>query len=238
MPDPDPDPRAAYLRGVMQALPFTIVVVPFALLFGVVATEAGLSLGETMGFSVVVFAGASQFVALQLMQEQAPLIVVLATAMAVNLRMVMYSAAMAPHFGAAGPGLRAALAYFLVDQSFAASAAEFERRPGMVLTEKVAFFFGAITPVAPGWYLASLSGAVMGQSIPPGWALDFAVPITFLAVVAPMLRSPAHVAAAVVSVAATLALWWMPYGTGLLVAAPLAMAAGVAAEALSDRRTP
>ena len=124
-----PPLRKALLRGMLASAPFVIVVGPFALLFGVVATEAGLDVAKVMLFSISVFAGASQFAALQLMQENAPVLVILATSLAVNLRMVMYSVAMAPHLGAARPGLRVLMAYFLVDQSFAASSVEFEKRP-------------------------------------------------------------------------------------------------------------
>jgi predicted branched-subunit amino acid permease len=81
--------RQAFWTGVRDALPFTIVVIPFAILFGVVGTEAGLNLAQVMGFSIVVIAGASQFAALQLMSENAPTLVVVASALAVNLRMAM-----------------------------------------------------------------------------------------------------------------------------------------------------
>ena len=225
-----------FLRGCLASAPFVIVVVPFALLFGVVATEAGLNLMQVMLFSFSVFAGASQFAAVQLMQDQAPVLVILVTSLAVNLRMVMYSVAMAPHLGAAPLGTRAVMAYFLVDQSFAASQVEFERRPQLPLQDKVAFFFGTVTPIAPLWFLSTFVGAVVGEAIPPEYALDFAVPITFLAICAPMLRSVPHVVAAGVSILAALILSPLPYGTGLLVAACLAMAAGALCETLLARR--
>ena len=220
----------------MASAPFIIVVVPFAGLFGVVATEAGLDLLQVMLFSVSVFAGASQFAALQLMQEQAPVFVVLATSLAVNLRMVMYSVAMTPHLGAAPIGTRAIMAYFLVDQSFAASSVEFDKRPDQSLAEKVAFFFGSVAPIAPLWFGASLAGALVGEAIPEDYALDFAVPITFLAICAPMLRSIPHVVAAAVSILAALLFAGLPYGSGLLVAGVLAMAAGAGTELMLERR--
>lgn len=230
-----PIPKA-FLRGCLASAPFIIVVVPFALLFGVVATEAGLNVAQVMLFSVTVFAGASQFAALQLMQEQAPVLIILATALAINLRMVMYSVAMAPHLGGARLGVRALMAYFLVDQSFAASAVEFERRPHQSLPEKVAFFFGTVAPIAPLWFGASLAGALVGEAISKDYALDFAVPITFLAICAPMLRSLPHIVAAGVSIAGALMLSFLPYGTGLLLAACLAMAAGAACEVALEKR--
>lgn len=225
----------SFWRGVRGGAPFLLVVAPFAMLFGVVATEAGLSVVETMGFSLLVIAGASQFAAVALMVEDAPTLIILATALAVNLRMAMYSAALVPHLGSVPMWKRAVAAYFLVDQSYAASIVEYERDPSMTVSEKLAYFFGVITPVCPLWYVFTLVGALAGEAIPEAFALDFAVPITFLAVVAPMLKTAAHVAAAVTSVVLALALAWMPVGVGLLTAAAAAMAVGAAVEVWQGR---
>lgn len=228
--------RSAYLRGIRHALPFIIVMMPFATLFGVLAADAGLNLIEIGAFSLAVFGGASQFAALALLQDQAPVLVVLATAIAVNLRMVMYSVALSPHFGAAPFGIRAVMAYFLVDQSFALASAEFEQRREMTLPEKLGYFFGVVTPIAPLWMVFTVVGAAMGRAIPPQYALDFAVPITFLAITAPMIRTSAHGAAAIVAVGVTLALSFMPYGTGLLFGAAAGMAAGALWEYRAEGR--
>lgn len=228
--------REAFQRGVRDGAPFLLVVAPFGFVFGVIGVEAGLGTAEVMGFSVLVIAGASQLAAVQLMAEGAPMAVVIATALAINLRMAMYSAALAPHLGGLARGQRALVAYFLVDQTFAASALEYERRPQMELSEKAAYFFGMVVPVCLPWYATTWAGTFLGTGLPPGWGLDFAVPITFIAVLAPMLRTPAHVAAALVSVLGTLALWGLPWNLGLLVAALAAMATGAAVEVWSERR--
>ena len=228
--------RAAFWRGARDALPFLLVVGPFALLFGVVATEAGLDIVEAFTFSLLVIAGASQFAALQQMSENAPTIIVILTALAVNLRMAMYSASLLPWLGAAPFWKRAAIAYLNFDQTYAMSIAEYERRPDMPLAERIAYFFGLAAPVAPTWYLMTLAGALAGQRIPPQFALDFALPITFIAVLAPMLRTLAHVAAALTSVAGALAFSVLPFNTGLLVAAALAMAVGAQTELWLERR--
>lgn len=228
--------KSAYWTGVGHGAPFLLVIVPFGLLFGVVGTEAGLNLAEVMGFSIVVIAGAAQFTAVQLMTDQAPTVMVIATALAVNLRMAMYSASITPHLGAAPLWQRALAAYFLVDQTYAIGQARFEARPGMTVPERMAYYFGVVTPVCPMWYVATLAGAVMGEAIPPEYALDFAVPITFLAMIAPALRSAAQVAAAAVSVAVSLALAFLPYSGGVLVAALAAMLAGAQVELWTERR--
>jgi predicted branched-subunit amino acid permease len=96
---------------------------------------------------------------------------------------------------------------------------------------KLAYFLGVATPVCPPWYLFTWAGAVFGAQIPPGMALDFAVPIAFLAIIAPALKTVAHLAAAAVSVTLALALAWLPSGVGLIVAALAAMHVGARVEA-------
>lgn len=230
------NPLRAYGRGVAVGAPFLLVVVPFAMVFGVAATEAGLSVAETMGFSVVVIAGAAQFTALQLMTENAPVAVVLASALAVNLRMVMYSASLAPHLSDAPLWQRALVAYFNVDQTYAASVLEYETRGPMTTAEKVAYFVGVATPVCPVWYAATLAGAVLGGTVLPGYGLDFAVPLAFIALVAPALRTPAHVGAALAAVVVALVAGGLPYNLGLLVAGLAGMRAGAVIEARMPAR--
>ena len=229
-------PRAAFLRGLRASVPFMLIVVPFALVFGVVATDAGLRLTEVMAFSVLVIAGAAQLAAVQLIAENAPTVVVIASALMVNLRMAMYSAALTPHLGRRPVWQRALVAYMLTDQAFAASAAEYDRRPQASGAVKTAYYFGIALFVCPIWYAATYAGATAGNATPPGLPLDFALPLTFLAIVAPMLRSLPHLVAALVSVAGALAGAGLPYNLGLIAAAPVAMAAGAATERWMERR--
>ena len=222
--------KSHYMRGLFLALPFVVVVIPFAMLFGVVATEAGLPLSQVMGFSVLVVAGASQFAALQFMSENAPILVVLASALAVNLRMAMYSASITPHLGGLSLGKRLLVSYFLVDQSYVMANAEFEANPQLTLAQKAAYFAGVSTPICPLWFAFTYLGAVVGDLIPTQFSLDFILPIAFLAMVAPALRTVAHIAAAVTSIILALALFWVPLNLGLLIAALIAMMVGAEVE--------
>ncbi len=230
-------PKSAFLRGSRDALPFILVVGPFALLFGVVGAEAGLNLVEIMGFSVLVIAGASQFAALQVMSENAPVLIVIATALAVNLRMAMYSASLTPYLGKLPFWKRGVVAYFMVDQAYTLSQIRYELNPEESLAARFAYYVGTVAPIAPFWYVLTYVGAVAGTRIPPAFALDFALPITFIAMIAPALRTVAHIAAAITSIIVALLMAWMPYGTGLLVAAAAAMIVGAQVEqALARRR--
>ncbi len=222
--------KSAFVRGTLDSVPFLVVGVPFAVLFGVVATEAGLDVAQVLGMSILVIAGASQFTAVQLMSDNAPVWTVLAAALAVNLRMAMYSASLQPHLGAAHFWQRALVSYLNVDGSYALSIQEYEARPAMTLGDKLGYFFGTMVLMTPLWFAGSWVGAVAGQALPESLAMDFAMPILFLALVGPMLRTLAHLGAAVTSVLAAMLLSFMPQGTGILLAGLVAMAVGAEIE--------
>jgi predicted branched-subunit amino acid permease len=228
--------KSAYWAGVRDGVPFIFVAAPFALLFGVIATDAGLTVGQAMGFSVLVIAGASQFAAVQMITENAGIAFVLLAALAVNLRMAMYSASLVPYLGAAPMWQRALISYLNFDQTYITSIARYEARPEMTVPERALYFLGVATPLTPMWMIMSLVGVLAGTAIPEAWALDFIMPIMFLAMVAPMMKSLAHVAAAMASIIVALLLVDMPSGTGLLVAAGVAMLTGAVVEMWMEKR--
>jgi branched chain amino acid efflux pump len=230
--------KSAYLAGLRDGAPFMAVAGPFAALFGVLATEAGLSIFEVMSFSLVVIAGAAQFTALQLMQDEAPTIIVLASALAVNLRVAMYSAALTPYLGHAPLWQRIFAAYLLVDQSYALSHTKFESEPQLSMPQRMAYYFGTCTLVMIVWFGCSYLGAALGTALPADIPLDFALPIAFLAMVAPMMRTLPHVIAAVVAVIVALFAVSIPYSLGLIVAGAAGMMAGAQAEVWFGKRWP
>lgn len=229
--------KSAYWSGFRDGTPFILMALPFALLFGVVGTEAGLGFGQTFAFSLLVIAGAAQFAALQLMIEDAAIVMVILAAVAVNLRMAMYSASLVPYLGAAPMWQRVLIAYMNFDQTYVASITKYEAVPDLTIAQRVAYFFGVASPIVPTWVGSTVIGIVAGSAIPPEYALDFIVPIMFLAMVGPLLKTKAHVAATVTSVVVALALASLPSGTGLLIAAACAMVVGVVVETW-DARNP
>ncbi|WP_410218322.1 AzlC family ABC transporter permease [Paracoccus sp. (in: a-proteobacteria)] len=228
-------PREAFWHGIGQSLPFLVVIVPFAVLFGVVATEAGLDIAQIMGMSIMVLAGASQFTAVQLLSDNAPTIIVILSGLAVNLRMAMYSASLLPWLRGASSRQKLWVSYTLIDQSYALSIQHYERNPRLPLDLRLAFFAGTAVVLCLPWMGATLLGATVGQAIPEEIALDFAMPITFLAMIAPMLRTVAHLAACFVAITMALVLAGLSSGLGLLIAAPLGMATGALVEARMER---
>jgi branched chain amino acid efflux pump len=226
----------AFWRGFWDCAPFMIIVLPYSMVFGVVARDAGLAVYEVMAMSVLVIAGASQFTALTLMQENTPVLVILLASLTVNLRMAMYSAALVPHLGHLRLRMRALIAYMMVDQSFALSHKKYAEEPSMPRDAKAAYYFGALTAVAPLWYIGTFTGAVIGQAIPPMFSIDFAVPVCFIAMTAPMLKTPPHIVAAFVSVVAAMIFSWLPFNLWLIAAAAFAMIAGAQTEFYLQRK--
>jgi predicted branched-subunit amino acid permease len=124
------------------------------------------------------------------------------------------------------------MAYLMVDQAFAVAVKTYEERPEMTPSAKVAYYFGAMMLICPLWYLFTFVGAVVGQAIPASYSLDFAVPICFIALTAPL----PHVIAALVSCVAAIAFAWVPWSLGLIFAALTAMITGAQAELFLRRR--
>lgn len=228
--------KSYFWKGFRDGTPFIFVAVPFGLLFGVFATEAGLTLVQTMAFTSTVFAGAAQFAALQLLQDNTPTVIIVVSALAVNLRMAMYSASLTPYLGSAPMWQRAFAAYLTVDQSYACSIVRFEKEPDLSVPQRMAYFVGSVTPITPLWILGTYLGAVLGAQIPESWALDFALPITFLAMIGPMMRTFAHVVAALVAITVSLLTVAIPFNLGLLIAGCAGMVAGAQAELILERR--
>ena len=222
--------NSTFRAGILAGLPFLLIGGPFAVLFGVVATEAGLSVAQTIWFSFLVIAGASQFTAIQLMSENAPVFIVVLAALAVNLRMAMYSASLQPHLGTASLKQRALAAYLNVDASYALAIQRFEEEPNWSVIEKFQFFCGTMLFMFPLWIIGTWVGAIAGDALPDSLDLDFAMPIMFLAVTAPMVKTLAHLGAAVTSVIGALLLAFLPSGIGLLIAGLVAMAVGAEIE--------
>ncbi|WGI21660.1 AzlC family ABC transporter permease [Amylibacter sp. IMCC11727] len=230
--------KSAFWAGYRDCMPFILVAGPFGMLFGVASTDLGLTLIETMTMTVLVIAGAAQFTALLLLEENAPTFIIILTALAVNLRMAMYSAAMVPYLGKAPKGMKLLLAYFNVDQSFGLASVRFPQEPTWTVAMRSAYFCGASLAIMPFWVLFTYLGAAFGTKIPDAFALDFALPICFLAIIAPALRTLPHVLAAAVSVIGALLLSWVPFSLGLIIAAIAAMMSGAFAEKwLQDRNS-
>jgi predicted branched-subunit amino acid permease len=222
-------------RGVRDAAPILLGLAPFGLVAGATAVDAGLSPLQAAGLSVVVFAGASQLAAIELLGDNAELLVVLATGVVINLRMLMYSASIAPHFRSFRARWKAACAYILTDQAYALSVARYTGTDvDLDSAARRQYYLAAGGSLWVVWQVCTLVGIVVGARVPPAWGLEFAVPLVFLSLLVPATTSwPKLVAAAVGGgVAVAGAVFAVPLNLGLIAGG----AAGVVAGVLADER--
>ncbi len=219
--------RKEMLLGARDQLPILLGVIPFGLVFGALGMEMGLAAAEVQGLSLFVFAGSAQFIAVQLIgQGAAPLVIVL-TILIVNLRHVLYSASLSPHLSRLPLRWRLALAWLLTDEAFAVATPRY-RRPDTTYAH--AYLLGTGLTLWVCWQLSTALGIAFGARIPERWSLDFALPLTFLAMLIPTLVDRPAWAAAISGAVLSLLLRNLPYGLGLMTAAVLGVCVGVLVE--------
>ena len=225
--------RKHFLDGARTTLPLLPGVAPFGLVAGIAAVDSGLSPLVAVSMSMLIFAGASQLAAIQLMTAGAAPLVVLLTIMVINLRFAMYSASIAPHFGHLGRLQKLLAGYLLVDQSYGMSIVRYGSMPEEA---KLPFYLGIGMAIWPVWQGATLIGALLGTSVPEVWSLEFTMPLVFLAMLIAAVRDvPLLVAALTGGIVATLG-HGMPFKLGIITGAVSGIAAGVVAGALYRRR--
>ena len=224
-----PDQRRAGFRdGVLALTPLLLAVIPFGLVLGV--TAASTAVGGLLGVatSSIIFAGAAQLVTVQLLATDTSIIVVIVTALVVNVRHLMYSAALAPHFSEWSRRSRILLPYLLTDQSFTLSIIRYETVDDPVY--KRWYFLGAGLALWLPWQLSTAAGVVVGAQIPGSLDLGFAIPLVFLVLLIPAVQTRPGLGAAIVGGVVAVVAAAAPYGLGLVIGALAGIAAGVLLE--------
>ncbi len=217
-------PRNQFFTGVRDILPILLGVLPFGLIYGVAAVNARIPPVLAFLMSPIVFSGSAQFAATQLIAHGALVSVVIFTIYIVNLRHVMYSATISPHFKSMPMWWKFFLSYLLTDEAFAMTITRFNAEPQM--PHKNWYFFGAGASLWITWQIATVVGVFAGGQIPANWSLDFSGALTFLALSVPAIRDRSTAAAAIVGGVSAVLLRGMPYQLGLVTAALLGIAVG------------
>jgi len=213
-----------FLSGIRDELPILIGVVPFGLIYAILAQQSGLSGLETQGMSLIVFAGSSQFLLVQLAAQNAPLLVIVLTGFIINLRHLFYSASIGPHTKDLSIGWKVILSYLLTDEAYAVTIAKFQNYESRT---KNWYFFGAGFALWSSWQISTWLGLVLGTQIPPNWSLNFALPLTFIAIVVPMIKDRPGLLAAISSGVVAALTSHFPYKIGLILAAIVGISIGM-----------
>lgn len=213
--------------GVRAELPLLLGVVPFGLVYGILALEAGIPAGIAMALSSVVFAGSAQMVMVQMVAAGAPAAMLVVAVFVVNLRHALYSASIAPYLGGSSRAWRVALSYLLTDEAYAVAIVRFrsgDRRGGQW------YLAGAGATLWLAWQLSTWAGIVLGAQVPQGWSLEFALPLTFIAMLVPIVEDRSAVATGLVAGIVGVAAHGLPLRLGLIIAAVAGILAGMVAD--------
>ena len=227
--------RAAFKAGVIECLQLIPSYIPFGLVCGVASVQAGLGEWGAVALAAFAFAGSAQAVLTQFLSSGAPLTIAILSGLVVNLRIAVYSAAIAPRIKGATAKERVLWAAFLVDQTFISNEARHQR--GEHMNHPLAFYLGCALTLWPWWVLMNAIGAFAGAKLPASWQLDFTIPLSFVAMVVPLLKSRSQILAAIAGGAAGVLLYAMPLKLGLIAACALGTCVGMAVDALLKIKT-
>ncbi len=217
-----------FWAGVRAEFPLLIGVFPFGMIYGALALNAGLSKLASQMMSSIVFGGSSQFITTQLVHEAAPGLVIVLTIAVVNLRHMLYSASLAPFLASLSTRWKILLSYLLTDEAYAPTVIHYEKDGTQPYSHW--FLFGAGLMLWSTWQISTAFGIFLGTAIPESWSLDFALPLTFIAMVVPALKNRPAMAAAVSAGVVALMANELPYKLGLILAAMVGILVGTLLE--------
>lgn len=221
------------LTGCRDELPILLGVVPFGMIYGILALDAGLSPVAAQSMSSIVFAGSAQLVTAQLWREAVPGAVIVLTVFVVNLRHALYSASLAPYLKDLDPAWKGILAYLLTDEAYAVAVTRYVRdedRPDAAPFRHW-YLLGAGFTLWLSWQLSTAAGVFMGGVVPRSWSLEFTLPLTFIALVFPGLKDRGAISAAVAAGLLAVLAAGLPFKLGLIAAAIAGILVGLVVEA-------
>lgn len=225
--------RTELIVGLRAVAPLTMGIIPFGMVCGAAAIAAGLTPWQTVAMNWIIFAGSAQVAATQLLVGGAPILVIISTGAIVNLRFMMYSTSLGPHLRTLSKPWQMLLAYLITDQSYALAIIRY-MQPGE-RRHRHWFLLGISGAIWLCWQSASVAGILLGRLIPQDWPLDFIIPLTFIALVVPLLSSRAMLCAALAGGAASVLLV-LPLKLNLIAAALIGIVVGMVCEKTGRQR--
>jgi len=227
--------KIEFLGGARDQIPILLGVVPFGVIFGTLAVSAGIPAFEAQSFSLFIFAGSAQFIAVSLIAGAASPLLIILTILVVNLRHLLYSASLAPHVYHLSTRWKIPLSWLLTDEAFIVAASRY-RKGSLEFAHW--YFLGTGLMLWAAWQLSTFLGIALGALIPSGMGLDFALPLTFMALILPTLTDRPAWAAACSAGTFAILLANLPFKLGLLIPAILGIGVGLGVEMRSARVGP
>jgi len=223
--------RAGEFRAGMKAtIPLIIGAMPFGIIFGALGVSAGLSPAAVQGLSLIVFAGSAQFIGVGLYAGGVATSIIILTTFIVNLRHALYSASLAPFMRHLPQKWLLPLGFWLTDESYAVVIVRYNEDDDSPY--KHWFYLGSALLMYTNWQICTFIGITAGQLIPDAtqWGLDFAMTVTFIGIVVPLVKTRPFLVCVIVSAVTALLTYPLPNKLGLMVAALVGIVAGMIAE--------
>lgn len=232
-PDEDED---SWREGCRVGTPTLFGIAAWGLVVGVAMVKSGLSIWQALGMTLFVFAGSAQLASLPLIAANAPIWVVFATALVINLRFVIFSALLAPHFAHLPWKKRLALGYTAGDLTVALFL---QRYPTEAPARgKLSFLKGLLYPNFAAWQIGSIAGIFLGAAVPAEWGLGFAGTLAIICIMVPLMAGwPALCGVVIAGFTGVLA-YSLPYKLGLLAAVVAGMATSMLVEEIFSKGKP
>jgi predicted branched-subunit amino acid permease len=233
-PEFDQHDPEAWGAGVRAGLPVLLGIAAWGMVVGVAMVKSGLTVLQASGMTLLAFGGSAQLASLPLMAAHAPLWVIFATAIVVNLRFVIFSALMGPHFPQLPWYQRLFLGYISGDMTVVLFL---QRYPDTAPAKgKLSYLKGLMYPNWTAWQLGSLAGIFLGSAVPAEWGLGFAGTLAILCVMVPLVINRAAAFGVAVSGVVSVLAWRLPYKLGLLLAVVLGMLVAMAVDQAVGKR--
>ena len=224
-----------FVTGMRDTLPLILGAIPFGIIFGALAITAGLSVAATMGLSLIVFAGSSQFIAATLVSQSTGVGIIVLTTLIVNLRHGLYAASLGPYLQQLPMRWLACLAFWLTDETYAVAIQRFQRQHNP--DHRMWYYLGSALLMYGNWQLCTLLGILAGNNLSgiKDWGLEIAMLVTFIGIVVPLLRSRSMIVCALVAAVVSTLCHDLPNQMGLILASVIAIASGFIIETRSTR---
>jgi predicted branched-subunit amino acid permease len=225
--------EASWRAGLKTGMPSLFGIGAWGLVVGIAMVKSGLSIPQALGMTLVVFAGSAQLAALPLIASAAPIWVIFLTAFVVNLRFVIFSALLAPHFAHLPWRQRFLLGYVAGDMTVALFLQKYPSAAPQV--GKLSYLKGLLYPNWASWQIGSIVGIFLGSTVPPEWGLGFAGTLAIICVMIPLMVGRPALCGVLVAGAVSVLAAALPYKLGLLAAVLAGMLTSMLIEETAEK---
>jgi predicted branched-subunit amino acid permease len=228
--------KAAFKEAIKVSAPTMPGIFAWGMVTSMAMVKSGLTISQALGMTFLSFAGSAQLAALPLIAANASVWVIFATALVVNLRFVIFGAAIGPHLSHLPWYKRIYYGYLNADLTMALFPVRFPYHTLPQPAGKLGYFRGICYPNWWAWQAGAVIGIALASQIPNSWGIAFAGTLALLGVMIPLIVNVAALAGVIVAGTVAVAAIGLPYRLGLVVAVLLGMIVAMLVDTLIERR--